>query len=130
LEKERAVRGKYLRKDNHWTEKFKKITDHKGVEVFYDNGIKRYLLYLNGRFNMELGRSVVSDDIAKAREHFKRLRSGSRYEMELKQLKELDHYEEKAEQKFEEDFGRDLRDDEHYILRSPTSFVVNGRRGK
>ena len=65
MEKKRAVRGKYLRKDNYWTERFRNITHNNGVEIFYDNGIKRYLLYYNGRFNMELGRSVVSDDIAK-----------------------------------------------------------------
>lgn len=129
MEKKRAVRGKYLRKDNYWTERFRNITHNNGVEIFYDNGIKRYLLYYNGRFNMELGRSVVSDDIAKANKHFERLRSGTRYEKELSELKELDHYEDRAEKKFEDDFGQDLKDDERYILRSPTSFVVEGRKG-
>ena len=123
----RAIRGRYLRKDNNWTEKFREITHNKDVEVYYDNGIRRYLLYYKGKFNMELGRSVTSADISRASLHFKRLRSGNRYEDELKKLSELDDSESKTEEKFFEEMDNEAIGEMHYVLHSPVSFVIGGK---
>lgn len=124
---EKAKRGQYKSKNSYLTDKLRRAAGNKNIDVYFDNGLRRFLLYYRGKFNMELGRSVSSKDISRVREHFRRLRSSNRYDDVEKEIKKMDEDEKRAEEKMLEDIEHDFKGDIHYILHSPTSFILGGK---
>lgn len=77
---------------------------------------------------MELGRSITNTDFSKVEKHFRRLRSGNRYEDELREIENMPEREKKEEEKFMDDLLQDFKGDVRYIYGSPRSIVVDGTK--
>ena len=122
----RPIRGQYKTKNRSLTEKFRQHTHNKDVEIYYDRGLKRYLLYYKGRFNMELSRGINSEDYSRARTHFTRLGGSIRYSDKEKEIDQMEENEKIEEEKLLKDIVDDFKSDIHYIRQSPTSIVIGG----